>query len=77
MDDPLRRLQALVDGLDENTDPVEARRELDSLAALMETHFVYEEKRIVAALNELDAPDWDRSRPDFLLTDHVTGAEEH
>ncbi|MFC5745928.1 hemerythrin domain-containing protein [Actinomadura rugatobispora] len=62
VDDSLRRLQALVDG----TDPVEALRELDSLAALMETHFVYEEKRIVAALNALDVPDWDSSRPPFL-----------
>ncbi|XVQ11732.1 hemerythrin domain-containing protein [Spirillospora sp. CA-255316] len=68
VDDSLRRLQALVDGLDEGTDPVEARRELDSLAALMETHFVYEEKRIVSALNALDVPDWDRSRPEFLRT---------
>lgn len=48
------------------------RSELDSLAALMETHFVYEEKRIVSALNALNAlnaPGWDRSRPDFLRTD--------
>ena len=45
------------------------RSELDSLAALMETHFVYEEKRIVSALNVLNAPGWNRSGPDFLRTD--------
>lgn len=32
----------------------------------METHFVYEEKRIVSALNALDVPGWDGSRPAFL-----------
>jgi hypothetical protein len=61
----LRRLEALLDG----GNPVEVRTELDSLAALMETHFVYEEKRIVSALNELTAPDWDRATPDFLIVD--------
>jgi len=30
-----------------------ARRELDTLAALLETHLVYEEKKLVAALNSL------------------------
>jgi hemerythrin-like domain-containing protein len=29
------------------------RRELDTLAALLETHLVYEEKKLVAALNHL------------------------
>jgi hypothetical protein len=29
--------------------------ELDTLAALLETHFTYEERRLVAALNALDA----------------------
>ncbi len=69
VEDSLRRLQALAGRLDRATDPAEVRRELDSLAALMETHFVYEEKRIVSALNALDAPDWHRSRPEFLRTD--------
>nr|BFE32874.1 hypothetical protein GCM10010200_051250 [Actinomadura rugatobispora] len=73
VDDSLRRLRALVDGLDEGADPVEALRELDSLAALMETHFVYEEKRIVAALNALDVPDWEGSRPPFLELDEPGG----
>jgi hypothetical protein len=30
-----------------------AERELDTLAALLETHLVYEEKKLVAALNRL------------------------
>ncbi|MCP2356297.1 hypothetical protein HD597_003317 [Nonomuraea thailandensis] len=68
IDDSLRRLQELVAGLDGERDPAEVRREIDSLAALMETHFVYEEKRIVAALNALDVPGWDRARPAFLRT---------
>ena len=69
VEDSLQRLQALLDGLDQEMDPVVVRSELDSLAALMETHFVYEEKRIASALNALNAPGWDRSRPGFLLID--------
>lgn len=72
--DSLQRLRALLDGLYQEMDPVAVRSELDSLAALMETHFVYEEKRIASALNALNAPGWDRSRPDFLLIDD-TGPE--
>jgi hemerythrin-like domain-containing protein len=71
--DSLERLQALLDGLDQHTDPVAVRTELDSLAALMETHFTYEERQIASALNALNAPAWDRSRPGFLLT----GDTEH
>jgi hypothetical protein len=66
--DSLQRLQALLDSLDEQTDPVAVGTELDSLAALMETHFRYEEKRIASALNALNPPGWDHSRPGFLLT---------
>ncbi|WP_228637883.1 hemerythrin domain-containing protein [Microtetraspora sp. AC03309] len=69
VEDSLQRLEALLGGLDRHADPVGVRTELDSLAALMETHFVYEEKRIVSALNALNAPGWNRSRPDFLHTD--------
>jgi iron-sulfur cluster repair protein YtfE (RIC family) len=69
----LRRLEELLGGLGAETEPgpAEARRvraELDGLSALLESHFVYEEKRIVAALNSLSAPGWNGSRPDFLLT---------
>ncbi len=69
VEDSLQRLQALLHGLDQQMDPVVVRSELDSFAALMETHLVYEEKRIASALNALNAPGWDRSRPDFLLID--------
>jgi hypothetical protein len=69
VEDSLQRLEALLASLDQEKDSVEVRSELDSLAALMETHFVYEEKRIVSALNALNAADWNRSRPDFLITD--------
>jgi hypothetical protein len=44
--DILRRLEALP--------PAELRAEIDGLAALLESHFVYEEKKLVAALNDLD-----------------------
>lgn len=43
-----------------------AIRELDTLAALLETHLVYEEKKVVAALNRL--------RPDEDEADAVRGA---
>ncbi len=66
--DSLQRLQALLDSLGQQTDPVAVRTELDSLAALMETHFTYEEKRIASALNALNAPGWHRARPGFLLS---------
>lgn len=36
-------------------DVATAERELDTLAALLETHLVYEEKKLVAALNQLSA----------------------
>jgi hypothetical protein len=69
----LRRLEELLGGLDAEADPDPAqaqrvRAELDGLTALLESHFVYEEKRIVAALNSLSDPSWDGSSPDFLLT---------
>ncbi len=69
--DSLQRLQALLENLDQQADPVAVRTELDSLAALMETHFTWEEKRIASALNALNAPGWDRSRPGFLLTGDI------
>ncbi|WP_246257677.1 hemerythrin domain-containing protein [Amycolatopsis anabasis] len=68
----LRELEALLDGLAPGAGPGEARRvrtELDTLAALLETHFTYEEKRIVSALNALDVPGWAEREPDFLRTD--------
>lgn len=77
VEDSFQRLEALLGGLGRKTDPVEVRSELDSLAALMETHFVYEEKRIVSALNTLNMPGRDRSRPDFLLADDAERRSSH
>ncbi|MFG2007091.1 hemerythrin domain-containing protein [Spirillospora sp. NPDC048911] len=69
----LRKIEELVGGLD---DPAElgegeadkVRAELDGLAAIMESHFTFEERRVVTALNELKVPGWTESRPGFLLT---------
>jgi iron-sulfur cluster repair protein YtfE (RIC family) len=54
----LRNLEELLGGLVAGPGPAEAQRvrsELDGLAALLESHFVYEEKKLVAALNSLNA----------------------
>lgn len=71
--DALRRVEEVLDSLGQAPEGDEARRrrvrgELDTLAALLETHFSYEERRLVSALNELGALSPDGSRPDFLLT---------
>ncbi|RCG32415.1 hemerythrin domain-containing protein [Sphaerisporangium album] len=77
VEDILRRLQELLDGLGAGggADPAaEARRvlgELDGLAAILESHFVYEERRIVDALNALRVPSWDASTPAFLRREPV------
>jgi hypothetical protein len=50
------RLERLLDGVAEEPDAAEAARvrgELDGLAAIMESHFAFEERRIVAALDAL------------------------
>ncbi|WP_211304767.1 hemerythrin domain-containing protein [Umezawaea tangerina] len=49
--DALRAVQALLD--DPSTDPARLRAELDGVAALLETHFRYEEKKLVTALDAL------------------------
>ncbi|MET8837091.1 hemerythrin domain-containing protein [Micromonospora sp. NPDC004540] len=48
--DLLRRVDAL---LAEAADGRSVRAELDGLAALLESHFTYEERKLVAALNRL------------------------
>ncbi|MEU2662328.1 hemerythrin domain-containing protein [Micromonospora sp. DT46] len=48
----LHRVEELADA---TAPPHEVRAELDTLAALLETHFVYEEKKLVGALNALTA----------------------
>lgn len=53
----LHSLEELVDRLGSETDPAKAqqvRAELDGLAALLELHFGYEEKRLVLALNSVN-----------------------
>ncbi|MBB3730789.1 hemerythrin domain-containing protein [Nonomuraea dietziae] len=65
----LRRIEALVGDLDADLDENEAervRRELDGLSAIVESHFSFEERQIVEALNSLNDPEWERSKPDFL-----------
>ncbi|WP_157249764.1 hemerythrin domain-containing protein [Nonomuraea typhae] len=51
--DILRRISAL-----DGSDPKAALAELDGLTAIMESHFAFEERKIVAALDALDLPEW-------------------
>ncbi|TNH29859.1 hemerythrin domain-containing protein [Micromonospora orduensis] len=48
----LHRVEALL-GTDTSMPAAQVRAELDGLAALLESHFRYEEKRLVTALNAL------------------------
>ncbi|ADB34643.1 Hemerythrin HHE cation binding domain protein [Kribbella flavida DSM 17836] len=48
IEDALRRLEKL-----DELAPAERLRELDTLSALLETHFNYEERKLVAAMNTL------------------------
>ncbi len=68
--DILRRLRDLLDGLGDEgaVEPRQVQAEFDGLAALLESHFTYEERKIVAALNALAITGWDDTSPDFLLT---------
>jgi len=51
--DILRRLTELLDSVEpDNADTV--RRELDGLAAILESHFQWEERRLVRAFDELE-----------------------
>ncbi|WP_203886462.1 hemerythrin domain-containing protein [Planotetraspora kaengkrachanensis] len=73
----LRRLEELAGDADAG-DPAGAERvraELDGLSALLESHFVYEEKRIVEALNGLEVPAWRGSPPAFLITSPEEGRD--
>jgi len=68
----LGSLERLLAGLPQVPDPTTATRiraELEGLSALMETHFGYEEKKLLAALNSMELPQWRARRPDFLRTD--------
>ncbi|MET9064524.1 hemerythrin domain-containing protein [Streptosporangium sandarakinum] len=71
---PRADLSEATDGTEaaDGTGAVDARavrEELDGLSAILETHFRYEEKKIVEALNSLDVPEWKGSPPAFLLTE--------
>ncbi|MGP4110615.1 hemerythrin domain-containing protein [Streptomyces sp. 4N509B] len=51
-------LEQLLDGITDEPDEVEARRvraELDGISSILESHFRYEERTIVTALNKLPA----------------------
>lgn len=61
----LTRLRELLDA----GDRVAISRELDGIAVLLESHFFYEEKKIVTALNSLREQEWQRTRPPFLERD--------
>lgn len=59
VDGLLRALQALLDGLPADPDPLTRRNlraELDGLIAVLESHFGYEERQLVDALNQLGLP---------------------
>ncbi|WP_204044063.1 hemerythrin domain-containing protein [Acrocarpospora phusangensis] len=62
-------LQALLDGLGPAASPAERTRalgELDGLAALLDSHFAFEERKLTAALNSLRHTG---PTPDYLLPD--------
>jgi hemerythrin-like domain-containing protein len=68
----LGALDKLLTGLPDEPDQASKARvvaELDGLSAIMETHFTYEEKKLLTVLNDLDVPGWRAERPDFLLLD--------
>jgi hemerythrin-like domain-containing protein len=68
----LGKLENLLGSLPTDPDPATAarvREELDGLSAIMETHFIYEEKKLISVLNSMDLPQWRANRPDFLLTE--------
>lgn len=72
----MRDLQDLLGGLRAHPDPAERQRvraELDGLAALLESHFGYEERRLASALDTLHVPEWKAAPPDFLLTSPISG----
>ncbi|MEU4426741.1 hemerythrin domain-containing protein [Actinoplanes sp. NPDC024001] len=66
----LGNLRKLLDGLPEQPDPAaqtRVRAELDALSAVMQTHFIYEEKKLISVLNGMDVPAWRERPPAFLL----------
>jgi hypothetical protein len=54
----LRGIEGILERTGADPDPgatERARRELDGLAAILESHFGYEERKLVTVLNELGA----------------------
>jgi hypothetical protein len=51
------------------SDSEAAMRELNGIEAILESHFTYEERKIVSALNSLHDPSWTDSEPEFLRSD--------
>ncbi|ACU70298.1 Hemerythrin HHE cation binding domain protein [Catenulispora acidiphila DSM 44928] len=69
----LRQVRIVADALADEPSPEELRRlrnELDGLAALAESHFTYEERKLVAALDQLTGGDL-APFADPALADHV------
>lgn len=67
----LGNLEKLLRDLPPEPDPATAARvraELAGLSAIMETHFAYEEKKLISILNAMDVPEWRADRPAFLQT---------
>lgn len=60
----LQRLEKL-----DFTDPADAMREFNGIEAIIESHFGFEERKIVQALNQLNRPEWTESAPEFLQSD--------
>ncbi len=74
MDSILTRVTELTGSLGPHPEPADlhrAQRELDGLAAIMESHFAFEEREIVTALNDLNHPAWHRDPPPFLTYDET------
>jgi len=68
----LGKLEKLLGDLPAEPDPLTAadvRAELVGLTAIMETHFIYEEKKLTSVLNSMDVPQWRAEQPAFLLTE--------
>lgn len=68
----LGNLRKLLADLPATPDPATAkkvREEVAALSAIMQTHFIYEEKKLISVLNGMDVPEWRENRPTFLLAD--------
>ncbi|MFI7602758.1 hemerythrin domain-containing protein [Actinoplanes sp. NPDC049681] len=65
----MHNLEKLLQELPDEPSPADATRfraELDSMTAIMETHFRYEEKKLRSVLDSLDIPRWRTDPPAFL-----------